>query len=103
MKIISGYFSKNIASYVFVANRTIAFTAKTDTNFFPIKIAKDQVHTSDKSATANVLRLVTRKAFFREGLGGVLGLEKEYFKKKYLAPKRSIFDNEIPFPYGNTP
>ena len=82
LKIIAGYFSKNTASSVFVANRTLAFTAKTDTNFFPIKIAKDQLHTSDKSATANVLRLVTRKAFFREGLGGVLGLEKEDFKKK---------------------
>jgi hypothetical protein len=42
-------------------------------------MAKDQLHTSDKSATANVLRLVTRKAFFREGLGGVLGVEKEDF------------------------
>jgi hypothetical protein len=49
-------------------------------------MAKDQVYTSDKSTTANVL-----------------GLEKEDFKKKYLAPKRSISDNEIPFPYGNTP
>jgi len=42
-------------------------------------MAKDQLHTSCKSTSANVLRLVTRKAFFREGLGGVLGLEKEDF------------------------
>jgi len=40
------------------------------------------LHTSDKSATANVLRLVTRKAVFREGLGSVLGAEKDDFKKK---------------------
>ena len=59
------------------------------------------MHTSDKSATANVLRLVTRKSSFKEGLGSVLGLEKEDFKKKYLVPKRSIPDNETPFPYGN--
>jgi CubicO group peptidase (beta-lactamase class C family) len=101
VKIIVGYSSKNTVSSVFVANRTLEFTSKTDTNFFPIKIAKDQVQTSDKSVTANVLRLVTRKAFFREGLGSVLGLEKEDFKKKYLVPKRSILDNETPFPYGN--
>jgi CubicO group peptidase (beta-lactamase class C family) len=103
LKIIAGYSSKNTASSVFVANRTLEFTAKTDTNFLPIKIAKDQVHTSEKSATANILHLVTRKAFFREGLGSVLGLEKEDFKKKYLVPKRSIPDNETPFPYGNAP
>jgi len=34
LKIIAGYFSKNTASSVFVADRTLAFTAKTDTNFF---------------------------------------------------------------------
>jgi hypothetical protein len=64
LKIIEGYSSKNTASSVFVANRTLEFTVKTDTNFFPIKIVMDQVHTSDKYATANVLRLVTGKAFF---------------------------------------
>jgi hypothetical protein len=101
MNIIAGYSVKNTASSVFVANRTLEFTDKTDTNFYPIYIAGNQVNIINKTAKANVLGLVTKKAYFREGLGSVLGLEEADFKAKYLIPKRASPDNITPFPFGN--
>ncbi|PQJ76710.1 serine hydrolase domain-containing protein [Polaribacter glomeratus] len=103
LKIIAGYSAKNTASSVFVANRTLEFTNKTDTNFSPINLASDQINTSDKTASANVLGLVTKKAFYREGLGSVLGFEAKDFNAKYLIPKRTISDDKTPFPFGNGP
>jgi CubicO group peptidase (beta-lactamase class C family) len=103
IRLITGYAAKNTASSVFVAKRTLAFTNKTDTNFFPIKFANNKIKQDEKSASSNVLGLSTKKAFFRAGLGSVLSLEKEDLYKKYLIPKRSIPDNITPFPFGNAP
>lgn len=101
LNIIAGYSAKSTASSVFVADRTLEFTNKTDTNFSPINLADDTVNTDEKSATSSVFGLLTRKAFVREGLGSVLALEDEDLSKKYLVPKRVNPDNITPFPYGN--
>jgi len=101
LNIIAGYSAKSTASSIFVANRTLKFTDKTDTNFSPINLADDKVDTDQKFANAGVFGLLTRKAFFREGLGSVLALEGEDLNKKYLVPKRALANNIIPFPYGN--
>ncbi|SDS53902.1 CubicO group peptidase, beta-lactamase class C family [Polaribacter sp. KT25b] len=101
LNIIAGYSAKSTASSVFVADRTLEFTNKTDTNFSPINLADDTVNTDEKSVTSSVFGLLTRKAFVREGLGSVLTLEEEDLSKKYLSPKRGIADNITPFPYGN--
>ena len=103
LNIIAGYSAKSTASSVFVANRTLEFTDKTDTNFSPIDLADDQVNMDKKSATSSVFGLLTRKAFYREGLGSVLALGAEDVDKKYAAPKRELADNTTPFPYGNAP
>mgnify|MGYP006107588185 FL=1 len=89
------------ASSVFVANRTLAFTNKSDTNFSPIYLANNEVNRDKKLTTTSVLGLLTRKAFYREGLGSVLALRDDDVNKTYLAPKRALADNTTPFPYGN--
>jgi CubicO group peptidase (beta-lactamase class C family) len=101
LNIIAGYSAKSTASSVFVANRTLAFTNKTDTNFSPIYLASDEVNRDKKLTTSSVLGLLTRKAFYRDGLGSVLALRDDDINKKYLAPKRELADNTTPFPYGN--
>jgi CubicO group peptidase (beta-lactamase class C family) len=101
LNIIAGYSAKSTASSVFVANRTLAFTNKTDTNFSPIYLAMNEVNRDKKLTTSNVLGLLTRKAFYRDGLGSVLALQDDDINKKYLAPRRALADNTTPFPYGN--
>ena len=101
LNIIAGYSAKNTASSVFVANRTLEFTDKTDNNFSLINLADDTINADEKSASSSVFGLLTRKAFYREGLGSVLALKEEDLNKKYLIPKRDLVDNITPFPYGN--
>ena len=101
LNIIAGYSAKSTASSIFVANRTLEFTDKTDTNFSPINLADDKVNISEKSAQSGAFGLLTRKAFYREGLGSVLALEEQDLNKNYLTPKRALADQTTPFPYGN--
>lgn len=101
LNILSGYSAKNTASSVFVANRSLAFTDKTDNNFSPVNLADDKVDLENKIATSSALGLLTRKAIYREGLGTVLTLTKADETAAYLSPKRSKSDNITPYPYGN--
>ncbi|MGB1284668.1 MAG: serine hydrolase domain-containing protein, partial [Polaribacter sp.] len=101
LNIVSGYSAKNMASSVFVAKRDVRFTDTKDNNFSPIHLADDTVNYDKKTASANTFGLLTRTAFFREGLGVALAIDKEDINKKYLKPKRGKADNTTPFPYGN--
>ncbi|WP_298779474.1 serine hydrolase [uncultured Polaribacter sp.] len=101
LNILAGYSAKNMASSVFVADRTLEFTDKNDNNFSPINLASDKIDENEKSASASAFGLLTRKAFYREGLGTVLALKKEDLTKQYLTPKRLKVDNITPYPYGN--
>ena len=101
LNILAGYSAKNMASSIFVADRTLDFTDKNDNNFSPINLADDKVNIDEKSTSSSAFGLLTRKAFYRDGLGAVLSLEDEDLKKEYLSPKRENPDNITPFPYGN--
>lgn len=101
LRIMAGYSAKNTASSVFLANRTLKFTDKTDTNFSPVHLASNAINPDKKSASSNIFGLFTRKAFYREGLGSVLAIEDEDLDKEYLKPKRALADDITPFPYGN--
>lgn len=103
LNIIAGYSAKNAASSVFVANRSLVFTDTTDNNFSPINLASDQLQTDEKSVVSSVFGLLSRRSFYREGVGSVVALKEEDIHKKYLAPKRATPDNDTPFPYGNAP
>ncbi|MFK8058595.1 MAG: serine hydrolase domain-containing protein [Polaribacter sp.] len=101
LNILAGYSAKNTASSVFVANRSLEFTDTRDNNFSPVNLASDEIDEKQKTATASVYGLLTRKAIIRKGLGSVLTLEESDETASYLSPKRAKADNITPFPYGN--
>ncbi|MCL7762063.1 beta-lactamase family protein [Polaribacter sp. Z014] len=103
LNMLSGYSAKNIASSVYVANRTLEFTDRTDNDFSPVNLASDEVDLKKKTATSSAFGLLTRKAVYRKGLGAVLTLEEGDETADYLVPKRSKSDNSTPYPYGNAP
>ena len=103
LNMLSGYSAKNTASSVFVANRTLEFTDKTDNDFSPVNLASDQIDETNKIAISSAFGLLTRKAVYRKGLGTVLTLTKEDETADYLTPKRKKADNVTAYPYGNAP
>ena len=74
LNILAGYSAKNTASSVFLANRSLALTDSTDTNFSPVHLASDKIDLENKTASSSVFGLLSRKAIYREGLGSVLTL-----------------------------
>ena len=104
LNILAGYSAKSTATSVFLGERSLAFTDKTDNNFSPVHLATDAIDTITKSATASVFGLLTRKAIIREGLGSVLTLSKADENSPYLTPKRTISKNKaMPYPLGDAP
>jgi len=101
LNIIAGYTAKNVASSVFLADRSLEFTNNTDTNSSPLSIAKNTINETEKSSKASVFGLLTRKAVYREGLGSVLTLNDKDIPDNYLVPKRDKASNNLEFPYGN--
>lgn len=103
LTILSGYSAKNMASSVFIGNRSVEFTDVNDNNFAPVHLAEDEVNTDEKSAVASVFGLNQRKAIYREGLGSVLINDDFDLKAPYAKPQRTVFKTNLPFPYGNLP
>jgi len=103
LNLLAGYSAKNMASSVFVADRTLEFTDKTDNAFSPVNLALDMVDKKNKNATSSAFGLLTRKAIYRKGLGTVLTLNKKDETADYLIPKRLKSANLTPYPYGNAP
>lgn len=103
LTILSGYSAKNMASSVFIGNRSVEFTDINDNNFAPVHLAEDEVNMDEKSAVASVFGLNQRKAIYRDGLGSVLINDDFDITAPYAKPKRTIFKTNLPFPYGNLP
>ena len=104
LNILAGYSAKNTASSVFLGERSLEFTDKTDNNFSPVHLATDAIDRTTKSATASVFGLLTRKAIIREGLGSVLTLDETDENSTYLTPKRTTNKNKtMPYPLGDAP
>ena len=101
LNIIAGYSAKSMNSSVFLAKRTVAFTDSTDNNFSPINLGTDKIDTTSKTSIASVFGLLTRKAFYREGLGSVLIDDDFDTSLKVRTPKRTTPDNKTPYPFGN--
>jgi len=101
LNLISGYASKNMASNVFVANRSASDVNIYDHNMPMIDLAATEVSVQDKNAKATVYGLMERTAVYKEGLGAVLA-NKEFAKHNFdIVPKRYIKTDSLPFPYGN--
>jgi hypothetical protein len=103
LNILAGYSAKNTTSSVFLGERTLEFTDKTDNNFSPVNLATDMLDLKNKFVISSALGLLTRKAIYREGLGAVLTLNVNDETASYLFPKRENANNNTPFPYGNAP
>ncbi|MGW9686234.1 serine hydrolase domain-containing protein [Flagellimonas sp. 2504JD1-5] len=100
LTIISGYASKNMASGVFVAQRSVASLAQNDNNVPLIELADTEVDTEHQWVSASVYGLMNRKAVFREGLGTVL-VNDDYDESKTIpTPFRNQPMDTIPYPYG---
>jgi CubicO group peptidase (beta-lactamase class C family) len=103
LNILAGYSAKNMASSVFLGERTLEFTDTTDNNFSPVNLATDAIDIENKWATSSAFGLLNRKAIYRGGLGAVLTIDARDETASYLVPKRSKANNSTPFPYGNAP
>ncbi len=101
LNILAGYSAKNTASSVFLANRSLALTDSTDTNFSPVHLASDTIDLENKTATSSVFGLLTRKAIYREGLGSVLTLKTTDETTPYLVPDRSHTETTEKYPFWN--
>lgn len=101
LNIIAGYSAKMTGSSVFLANRSLAFTDSTDTNFSPINLASNSINRETQETFSSAFGLLTRRAVFREGLGNVLTINGVELDKNQPIPNRGIPDNRTPFPYGN--
>ncbi len=101
LNILAGYSAKYANSSVFIANRTLAFTNKTDLSFTPINLANNKISLEGKTTSSSAFGLLTRKAVYRKGLGSVLIIDKKDLERNWLTPKRLSPDNITPFPYGN--
>ncbi len=101
LDLISGFSAKSIASGHFLDNRSIDLIEKTDNDIDLIDLAKNQINDIEKFATASVYGLKERKAIYREGLGATLINDDFDVSKPYNIPKRTVLNNNLPFPYGN--
>ena len=101
LDLISGFSSKSVASGHFLDNRSLSLIEKTDNKITLINLANNKIDNIEKSATASVFGLKERKAIYREGLGATLINNDFDSKKPYDVPKRTVLQNNLPFPYGN--
>ncbi|MEL7271013.1 MAG: serine hydrolase [Bacteroidota bacterium] len=100
LNIIAGYASKNMASCVYVAQRSAASVVANDNNVPLVKLAACEVVETEKAATASVYGLLSRKAVYREGLGSVLVNDEMDANDFKLKPNRMQPIDTIPYPYG---
>lgn len=101
LDLISGFSAKSVASGHFIDNRSVEMIEKSDNDIKLVRLAKNSVDDVGKFALASVYGLKERKAIYREGLGSTLITDDFDTKKPFEIPKRSIFQNNLAFPYGN--
>lgn len=100
LNIIAGYAAKNMASSVFVADRSVESIAQNDNNVPLIKLANTTINNETKLATSSVYGFMEREALYRGGLGAVL-INDEYDPNKFtLKPNRNRPLDTISYPYG---
>ncbi|WP_313790968.1 serine hydrolase [Flagellimonas alvinocaridis] len=100
LNIISGYAAKNMASGVFVAERSAASMNTYDNNVPLIELAETQVDETEESASSTVYGLMERTAVYRDGLGTVLINDSYDPDKLTIRPHRNKIMDTIPYPYG---
>ena len=72
LDILTGFASKNVASAMFLAERTQESVEQGDNNFSPVNLSSNRVNTEDKKVSSRVFGLKKRTAVYVEGLGAML-------------------------------
>lgn len=101
LNIVSGFVAKNMASTVFLTERSAASVIEEDHNEPLIDLAETKFDETGKSASASVFGIMERKAIYREGLGAVLVTDDFDPNAIKIIPKRNRGIDSLPFPYGN--
>ena len=101
LNIISGYAAKNMASTVFIAERSAQSVNDQDHQVPMIKLAETEVNADERSATASVFGLMERTAVYRDGLGSVLVPDGDQLPANLKRPNRRVESIALPFPFGH--
>lgn len=101
LTIISGYTAKNLASSVYIADRTAESVVKNDHRSGLISLASERIDTESSSAISSVLGMHERRAVFREELGVVLLPEGTKLPEAYPIPNRRQIASPLPYPLGH--
>ena len=101
--VITGYAAKNLASGVFVGNRTQESIESTDLNFSFIKFTNNTIDFEKKEVTSRFL-WASSKAIYIEGFGCTLvrGNEAEIRNRPYtIVPLPAINPDTVAWPAGD--
>src|SRR5680860_1511980 len=98
LNIISGYAAKNMASTVFLTDRSPESVTLNDNDVPLIKLAEVQEDANEKQATASVFGLMERRSICRDGLGCVLVNDKYDPNTVIPKPHRTTLKDKLPFP-----
>jgi CubicO group peptidase (beta-lactamase class C family) len=101
LDLISGFSAKSVASCHFIDNRSLDLIQKNDNDINLIDLAKNSIDDIEKTTSASVYGLKTRKAIYRFGLGATLINDDFDVSKPYETPKRTILNKNLSFPYGD--
>jgi CubicO group peptidase (beta-lactamase class C family) len=101
LDLISGFSAKSVASCHFIDQRSLDLIQKNDNDIDLIDLAKNNINDTEKTATASVYGFKTRKAIYRSGLGATLINDDFDVSKPFETPKRTIWNKNQPFPYGD--
>jgi len=102
LDIVSGFSSKSVASHLFIAERSQEYTELEDNDVPSMNLATNIVDISSKSVSSSALKIKTRKAIYRDGVG--VALVPVYANEKdisRLKPNRNKVKTNLPYPYGN--
>jgi len=100
-KLISGFTAKNMASSYFLADRSVAYTNKTDNHGALTKIANTTIQETTNTATSTVFGLSPKRAVYRKGVGAVLIPNDTIDNLDYLKPVRNFNIINKHYPFGN--
>ncbi|QNA45435.1 serine hydrolase domain-containing protein [Lacibacter sediminis] len=103
--IISGYFAKNLASGIYLQNRTADDVVKEDLAEFPFSLCNYSVNDSDRSVSVSVWGFAKKKAIYRDGIGCTLinDLSEEEIRKQVFnrAMIKRMNPDSIAWPNGD--
>jgi len=102
LDIITGFSAKSVCSCTFEAGRDLKSIEEGDNDIDLVNYATNKINFEEKSVISSVFGLKKRTAVYKEGIGCVLIPDGENANITFKA-NRKISQNELPYPYGNSP